>query len=251
LARNSFSFESMIFCPAKSENRKPDPHPAGADAADWLTYRHWRCVLGAGPRTEEYPVLDNDGYNQTESRQLHRVTDLLLVCYARLPKPSGVLFFKVHNGADWFFVALDFNSRQAQLHRRERLLASDSLPPAAYAQRFRVELALCDQQVLLAIDGQVLIVYPYEAPAVFNPKPRSVGIGAEGVELEIHRLQVFRDLYYLDPLGLGRDWSSARRLDHDEVFVVGDNVPISQDSRHWSKPGVARDRLLGRVIRLK
>jgi hypothetical protein len=208
-------------------------------------------VLAAGPRTEEYAVLDNDSYNQADRRSLHRVTDLLLVCHARIPAPDGVLFFKAHDGYDWFFVALDFESRQARLQRREQVLASAALPLAAYAQDFCVELALCDRQVLFAIDGQVLITYPYKTAGSFHPTPRPLGMGAEGLDVEIRRLQVFRDLYYLDPHDLSGDWSSPRRLGPDEFFVIGDNVPISQDSRHGPAPGVRRARPLGRVLRLR
>ena len=73
------------------------------------------------------------------------------------------------------------------------------------------------------------------------------GIAADGLSVVIRRLQVFRDVYYLDPQGLDRNWSAPVCLGDDEVLVLGHNVPISRDSRHWERPGVPGDRILGPV----
>ena len=70
------------------------------------------------------------------------------------------------------------------------------------------------------------------------------------MQLTLHRCQVFRDLVYLDPAGLGRDWTAPARLGPDEVLVLGDNVPLSRDSRHWPQAAVPRPRWLGRVLTL-
>ncbi len=75
-------------------------------------------------------------------------------------------------------------------------------------------------------------------------------MAAEGLSVGIRRLQVFRDVYYLDPQGLGRDWSAPAALAGDEVLVLGDNVPISRDSRHWQQPGVPRQSILGPLLRI-
>jgi hypothetical protein len=70
------------------------------------------------------------------------------------------------------------------------------------------------------------------------------------MSLDLHRLQVFRDLHYLDPQGLGRDWIAPAKLEPDEVLVLGDNVPVSRDSRHSHPAAVPRTRWLGRVVTL-
>jgi hypothetical protein len=75
-----------------------------------------------------------------------------------------------------------------------------------------------------------------------------LGIAADGLSLAIRRLQVFRDLHYLDPQDSGRDWSAPAPLGNDEALVLGDNVPISRDSRQWKRPGVPGDRILGPVL---
>jgi signal peptidase I len=37
-------------------------------------------------------------------------------------------------------------------------------------------------------------------------------------------------------------------LGPDEYFLLGDNAAVSEDSRTWAEPGVARQRIVGRVL---
>ena len=249
------------------------PNRPAAAGLEWQVYHHWRCFASPLPRTDEYPVLDNYGYNQDESRQLRRVSDLLLVARLRLEGTQGSVVLRGFDGEAWFRAAMEFPAKQARLYRDGRLVATASLPAAAYAQDVKLEFALCDRQAILAVDERVVICWPYEPPdgagdfaraaLQRDPSPeaglrgeqdrtlaqsRPLGIALDGLSAVIRRLQVFRDLHYLDPQGLGRDWSTAAPLGNDEVLVLGDNVPISRDSRHWPQPGVPRDQILGPVL---
>jgi signal peptidase I len=243
-------------------------------AGDWLTYHHWRCFASPLPRSDEYPVLDNYGYNQDESRQLHRVSDLMLVARLRLAGGSGRVAICGYDGENWVRVSLEFPARLASLYRGDHCVSSAFLPEAAYARDVKLEFALCDRQVILAVDERVVISWrnesvgpagdPHGAAEQLEPAPSGAqrkeaddgamaqrqpfGIAADGLSVVIRRLQVFRDVYYLDPQGLGRDWFTAASLGDDELLVLGDNVPISRDSRHWQRPGVPNDRILGLVL---
>jgi signal peptidase I len=222
-----------------------------AERTDWLAYHHWRCMKGPWPRTDEYAILDNYGYNQGVSRQLHRVSDLLLVVRARISSPWGVLSLGLHDGYKWFDIRLCMDSRVIQLNCGSQKLATAALPPLAYARGVTIAVATCDRQVLLAIEKQPILRVPYEpGESPFEPTASPLRIGAEGADVDIHRIQIFRDLHYLGPRGLGAAWTSSEPLRSDEVFVIGDNVPVSRDSRHWEQPGVATKRLLGRVLRV-
>ncbi len=249
------------------------PHQTIRADRDSLDYHHWRCFASPLPRTDEYPVLDNYGYNQDESRQLHRVSDLLLVARLRLEGARGNLVIRGYDGEAWYAAVLEFPAQRASLHRRGHRVSTAALPAAAYAHDVKLEFALCDRQAILAVDERVVISWPYEsgdeaedlarAALEHDPSPEA-GLRREqdrtlaqrqpfrivvyGLSAVIRRLQVFRDLYYLDPPGLGREWSAPAPLGNDEVLVLGDNVPISRDSRHWQQPGVSRDRILGPVL---
>jgi signal peptidase I len=249
---------------------------ATAGGAAW-SYHHWRCFASPLPRSAASPVLDNYGYNQNESRQLHVVRDLLLACRLRT-SGHGTLQLRLADGQDSFRADMALETHQANVYRNERRLVTAPLPRAAWARDVKLEFALCDRQVLLAVDGQTVVCEPYEAPALAtggNPcaarddevgrgfvrsssgeaelvrqQGQAVTIGASGMSLDLHRLQVFRDLHYLDPQGLGLDWIAPAKLEPDEVLVLGDNVPVSRDSRHSHPAAVPRTRWLGRVVTL-
>ena len=67
------------------------------------------------------------------------------------------------------------------------------------------------------------------------PPPTPVAIGVQGLEATVCDLRLYRDVYYTQPIGLPTDRSAAGtvRLGADEYFVLGDNSPISEDSRQW------------------
>jgi signal peptidase I len=221
----------------------------GSAEVDWLVYHHRRCVDSPAPRSEEYAVLDNYGYNQEVSRQLHQVTDLLLVCRGQFDARNGVFALQVHDGRECFEVQIAFRARHVSLHCGRRCLAVAPLPRAAYARDVTFELALCDQQAVFAIDRRVVLHHCYDvAGAPRAPTPCPLRIGAAEVSATIRRLQVFRDLYYMGPDRMGWDWSAREPLGDDALFVIGDNVPVSRDSRHGSPSRVTRRRLLGRVL---
>ena len=229
------------------------------------------------PRCAPSPVLDNYGYNQNESRQLHVARDLLLVCQLHTRGGDGTLQLRIADGQDDVRADLDLETHRTRAYRNERLLGTAALPHAAWARGVNLEFALCDQQVLLAVDGRTVARWPYESPdrqgerggvsprvippgntpqpTAAKPAPirhanQALTIAARGMQLTVRRCQVFRDLVYLDPAGLGRDWTAPARLGPDEVLVLGDNVPASRDSRHWPQPAVPRPRWLGRVLTL-
>jgi hypothetical protein len=216
---------------------------------DWLTYRHWAGVLSSFPRTRESPVRDNDSYNQGVSRDLQDVPDLMLSAVIET-HGKGELALRLHDGEEWFEVRLWPERGEAIFWRQGSELARGRFPPGALRRGASIEFALCDQQILLAITGQSIFQVPYERRAK-PPQPldQPIGIGAAGLSVRVSGLRVLRDIHYLDPLNTGANWSAERRLDLDEFFVLGDNPPISQDSRVWKPRSVTRARLLGTVRR--
>jgi hypothetical protein len=69
-----------------------------------------------------------------------------------------------------------------------------------------------------------------------------------GDSLQIDDLKVWRDIYYLDPQGLSRSWEMPAPLGESEFALLGDNQPVSIDSRNWES-GVGRRAILGLVYR--
>jgi len=229
-----------------------------AEAMDWLTYRHHAALGGPGDRAAESPVMDNYGYNQGLSRELHEVIDLMLTCRITV-SGSGRLWLKLHDGRSTLRAWIDVeNNLAALLHGDEELArtALDSagvdISPAAAEKRLGVEWALCDGRALLRLDGMPVFTFPLELPPrddSFRPVSRPLGIAAEGFTVEVDQLKVYRDVYYLPAAAGDRLWSPAGPLADEELFLLGDNSPLSEDSRRWlPDERIATPMLIGRVV---
>ena len=216
---------------------------------DWLEYRHWPCMASPLPRTREAAVLDNDSYNQAVSRELDEVRDLLLRCRLEA-QGSGALYLRLHDGREWMEAKLPMDGSDAILRRSGLELARCRFDPRILRQGATIEFALCDGQALLAIGGERVFEQVYEAPrGELASVTRPAGIGVAGMAAQVSELRVLRDVHYLDPLGLGRAWSAEGPLGSDEYFVLGDNGPVSRDSRFWKPGSVTSKTLLGKVSR--
>jgi len=221
--------------------------PTDWSAYDWLVYHQWRCYAGPADRTDEVSIRDNYGYNQGVSRELRGVTDVFL-CGTFQIEGEGRAAFQIHDGRENFTLTVDVGNRKAQVYRKSDLLASCELTGVVAGRSFEVEVGLLDHQVVATVEGRVALRAPYR-PASSPAQPIScpVRIGADGGAMRAWNLRILRDIYYLDPAGLGHEWRTIERLDSDQYLVLGDNPPVSVDSRHWADPGLSRRRLLGTV----
>jgi hypothetical protein len=68
------------------------------------------------------------------------------------------------------------------------------------------------------------------------------------VALEVTQLKVWRDIHYLPPSGLDEPWQ-APAAQSGHVALLGDNPPVSDDSRQWPGGSVPASTILGRVYR--
>ena len=107
-----------------------------------------------------------------------------------------------------------------------------------------------DRQALLAIDGKL----PF--PPHVDPRPKEAGrtpwrparLGASRLRAQVRNLRLYRDVYYTNNVG-ERGVSRPLTLGPEELFVLGDNSPVSRDSRCWTDGLVLhRDLLLGKPL---
>jgi signal peptidase I len=118
----------------------------------------------------------------------------------------------------------------------------------------RLEASAIDRRITVALDGVPLfdpIDYSDNKGSSFGSQSNPVAIGVLGGSMEVRRFRIYRDIYYTgNPnQGLRRPFGidTPYFLKADEFFVLGDNSPISNDSRFWEKSPVVRgDSLLGK-----
>ncbi|MCH8829027.1 MAG: signal peptidase I [Planctomycetes bacterium] len=192
------------------------------------------------------PVLDDYGYNRTHGdRQPTPVRDLMISADVRLIGDKGRFLLQMTDGIDRFTFSLDVGTRdmaltvndQSQPVRQARLLAS------VLDSSLHLEMSLFDRQVIVAINGK-----PLFAPFLLDPVPprslfprKPVRFGAAELRVRIGSLKLYRDIYYTQKGAKG-----TYKLGPDQFFVLGDNSPISADSRVWDDKGVHRRLFLGK-----
>ena len=118
--------------------------------------------------------------------------------------------------------------------------------PAASGERL-VEVSLVDQQFLLALDGQTLRACPFARPEPPKTPPSCpLAIAAQGVRVTVRGLRVYRDVYYTESVGSEghRQSSPPTRLGAGQYYALGDNSPVSEDSRCWPTCGEVDAKLL-------
>ena len=229
---------------------------AASDAGlDWLEYRHWDPARGDyGPIRDSYP------YNGGDNRGGNVVRDLLVTGSIAAGPGVEAVHLRLIHGGDTFVLAIPVDERGGVEVRRNGVPIDLSSParglrssPPTDPRREAFELAVVDRRIGATLGGVPLfdpVDYETTGPAVLaTASPFALGVVNGAVE--VADLRLYRDIHYTGELA-----ATARRpaavdepfqLDADEFFVLGDNSPVSNDSRFWGdRPVVPRSRLLGK-----
>lgn len=203
-------------------------------------------------RSHVPPVTDEYPYNGTISaRQAYPVPDLMLQAQVEWARGEGELVLELSDGRHRWQAVLDFGQDEVLLLGEEARapLASARLPVTLREGPVRVLWSTFDRQLLLAVDGVPLLEPVLLEPASTVPpqsaRPPEARIGARGLRVSVGHVVLYRDVYYT-PADQGP--ATGRQLGRGEFFVLGDNSPVSIDSRHWDRPGVPREAFIGKPL---
>ena len=242
--------------------------PATMQAPEWLWFQYRSPSQAATRVPRPILVTDDYGYNQALSRSLNEVNDLLLVSRFKT-SGTGALYLRGATADRAFVVRLQPEAGTGQLYVDGTLVDQLRGAEPFFRQPQQLELAMVDGTFRVAIDGRLILEYapglrdagvdrgaPPAAPAgVLAGQDAGLdlwplAIGAVGIDVTTANLQVYRDVYYTDVLSTaGGETAGLVTLGDDEYFVLGDNSPVSLDSRHAGQGlPVHRDLMIGRPL---
>jgi signal peptidase I len=225
-----------------------------SDTVDWLVYRHSRRLAGLEGRVETASVEDTLTYNQNRARRVedvHAVSDLLLSFELAKAAGSGKIFIRATDGQTVFRVELDFEKNSLAVFRNDLPLKITE-NNITLKQGMRIVVSLFDRQFLLAFDDRQVLATPLaddikDLPSTAEP----FALGAQGLEVVVEDLRIFRDIYYSEPIGRNPyGWGGVPVVVGDDAYyVLGDNSSISEDSRTWGQGSpVLSNSLLGKPL---
>lgn len=222
----------------------------------WRKFEPKRCYEHL-PQSDWTPVLeDNYGFNQGLARRLNPVNEVMLECDLPVGETGEVLLmisvgqrftlarFKRNEGA------VTAKTISSEVDGKEAKADSEAVKIVA-GQKVICQLSNIDHQWMVGVNGQLLsglsnLVAPPgdQAVAVFVGS-RSASDDSSG------QIRLWRDIYYFSR-GLQEQLVQRQQRQAKSAsgyFLIGDNLPISSDSRIWTPPSVSREKILGRVYR--
>jgi signal peptidase I len=243
----------------------PDVRASGQEKSlDWIGYHHLDFHRGHPRATDQ--ITDNYAYNQTLSRRLYSTDDLMLSAQVQC-HGSGSLFFQV--GTCCLQLDCDQESDQGcgKLLESDKEIAEFVWDPQKLQSPAQVEVATVDKQFFFVVDGNVVFSCDLESVAMpviprvpieidrlpGNENISRLAVGSQSLRVTVSDLRVRRDVYYTPGIvGVLSNRTDDYRLGEDEFFVLGDNSPVSLDSRRDAAAAIVhRADLLGRVWRCR
>jgi len=194
------------------------------------------------------PILDTYGYNSSDPLGRFPVSEFFVSLKLSQVRGTGRFLIELSDGDHVFSAVFDFSANQVEIRQQgssEPCRTGQFNPPHGHGS-LKVDFSLIDQQVVLAVNGQEVIEpFPYEPATAASVMRRPMRFGAAGLQCRVSELVLSRDVYYT-PLTDAE--GTVSQLGPESFFVLGDNSPVSVDSRAWNNPAVPRNSLIGKPL---
>ena len=224
-----------------------------SDEIGWLVYNHADAAVGG---TGEPGFVSDYGYYnrgrmQSRHESIHYTPDVAMSFRLQDVHGRGVVWLRATDGRDVFVVEIEPAEMKYKVLKDPQ--AKQGVPPLGFGELpgplrgETLEVSLIDRQFLLAAGSKMLFTAAIDTGrAPLGTRSRLAGgepplsaqplaIGVQGLGVTLDRLRVYRTIYYGGPAGSGESPAPTCRVGPDEYFVLGDNNPISEDSRTWSE----------------
>ena len=264
--RDSARFPRWVFRRGRPEQRlesgwRPEgsrflhaPVDPSSDRFDWLEYRHW------DPERGRYAsIFDFNAYNGTDVRAENAVSDLAIEARIAPGADAKVFAVRIDSGSDRFVIEIPVARTESPRVTRNRWgvtlrnVRPGLFPAGSGDKGVLLEASVMDRRLTVTIDGLPLFdPVDYDVPTEGPGRGESpIALGTKGGTVAVSGVRIYRDVYYTSALAF-----SPRRpfgvdtpfpLGPDEFFVLGDNSPVSNDSRFWPvSPVVPGEMFLGK-----
>jgi hypothetical protein len=219
----------------------------------WLEYIHWNVIAGFVPQVQRGSpdaILDYHPYNQYISRpQLNFVDDYVVDLWLTTHTASAFQFRLLDVD-----VTVDCKGHTVSVSQGARYCGQQSIDETTMPllQPWKIRVGRLDGRVVVQINSQqwafgfepTLPTGNYIDDRLVRQRPFAIA-AVVGI-LDIKRIAIARDIYWLAPNGMDNSWKLSSKLPPDSFFLVGDNQPVSRDSRHWNQ-GIHRSLIQGVV----
>lgn len=213
----------------------------------WSDRAYQAAVTKLVERSRESPITDGYAYNRSLGLTPNPVRDLMVEFALRVSE-GGRFAVEMSDGRDRFRLVADAAAGTLSLVRAAtgEELRSAALPAGLLeGDGATVEMSVMDRQVLVAVDGrEPFAAWTYDEPVGGGKGIVGVRLGATGAGAEVRSLVLYRDVHYTR--GKARNGVDVPYGLEDEYFVLGDNSPVSLDSRSWPDGAVPAKLLLGK-----
>ena len=214
---------------------------ASADP-DWQT-----AISQLAVNSHLAPISDNYGYNRGQSANPVRDIGFELVLSGA--DGAGQFAMQLDTSAGPCNVVFDIGAGEAVLFGPSGREIDRATLEAAWAQEATLGLRHVDSRLLVTINNRAIF-----APLDLSAQDRSIALGtsplgfaARGAALQVREVRVLRDIHYTP----GRAVNGVRQefeLSDEQYFVLGDNSPVSSDSRNWTNGAISTSHLIGKPM---
>ncbi|OYW13707.1 MAG: hypothetical protein B7Z55_16410 [Planctomycetales bacterium 12-60-4] len=152
------------------------------------------------------------------------------------------------DGSSNYTAVFDLRRRAIRLYAADHAepVSEGQLPEGFGTRPSLIEMSLFDQEVTVAVDGKAVMSPWTFATPEGTPHPRfPIRFGSQGLNVRVSKLVVYRDVYYTGTRSR-HAIESPYLLGDGELFVLGDNSPVSHDSRRWPDGAVDTSLLVGK-----